>query len=258
MSEWDETGDAYALSFAMLTAGAAGATLDAVAARMPSGRLLDVGAGSGVLVGEALTRGYTVSASEPEASLRAVLARTFPEVTVDASGLPDLDVDDGSFDIVTAGFVLNHVRQPRAAAREMLRVTRSGGVVAATIWPAGASPLRPLWHAMATAVEEPLAVALSPTDDFPRTPDGVASLLADAGAREVAATMSAWTWTVTPERLWVAVEGGIASIGNLYRRVGPSARARMRQSFDETAASMVSASAELVLPHTAIVAVGRR
>ncbi len=258
MCEWDDTGEAYAQSFANLTAGSAGATLDAVAARLPSGRLLDVGAGSGVLVDEALTRGYTVTASEPEASLRDVLVRCFPRVRVHAAGLPDLCFDDGSFDVVTAGFVLNHVRQPRAAARELLRVTRTGGVVAATIWPQGASPLRPLWEAMAAAAGEPLGVALAPAEEFPRTPEGLRSLLADAGAREVVTTTPAWTWTVTPERLWVAVAGGIASIGNLYRRMEPHARVRMRQAFDETAAAMASASEELVLPHTAILAVGRR
>lgn len=258
MSEWDETGFAYAQSFAELTRGAATATMDAVAARMPSGDLLDVGAGTGVLIAEALARGYTVSAAEPEASMREVLTREFPGIDLRADALPDLDVGVAAFDIVTAGFVINHVRQPRAAVRELLRVTRAGGVVAATVWPQGASPLSPLWMAMAGAVDEPLGVALAPADDFPRTPEGLAAILGDAGARDVVATTTSWTWTVPPERLWVAVEGGIASIGNLYRRMDSPARHRMREAFDETVATMVSASGQLVLPHTAILAVGQR
>jgi SAM-dependent methyltransferase len=49
----------------------------------------------------------------------------------DAMALP---YDDRSFDAALSLLVLNFVPDPEKAAREMVRVTRSGGVVAASVW----------------------------------------------------------------------------------------------------------------------------
>ena len=49
----------------------------------------------------------------------------------DAQHLP---VDDGSFDAVVSGLVLNFVPDQPAALREMRRAARPGGVVAAYVW----------------------------------------------------------------------------------------------------------------------------
>jgi len=261
MSEWEGTGAAYAVSFAGLTGGVASAVMDEIGVHVAAGTLLDVGAGSGALTAEAIARGFEVSAAEPEPSMRTVLRAAFPSIEVSAGALPSLGFADASFDVVTANFVLNHVESPRAAARELFRVTRPGGVVAATIWPQGASPLRPVWEAMATTVGEPLGTALPPVEDFPRSAEGLVSLFTDAGARDVATTTPAWTWQVSSGSLWTAVEGGIASIGNLYRRVGPSAKQRIRASFDDHMAALAGASTgdeTIDLPHRAILAVGRR
>lgn len=259
MSEWDGTGQAYAVSFAQLTAGAVAPLLDAVGERVAGGVLLDVGAGSGVLTDAARARGYDVAAAEPEASMRAVLRTAHPDLEVAAAGLPHLAYNDGSFDIVAANFVVNHVADPRESVRELARVTRAGGVVAVTIWPAGASPLRPVWEAMADAAgAPPLVNALPPERDFPRTEEGLATLLTAASLTDVRTVRPAWIWEVAPGVLWRAVEGGIAKIGNLYRRVDPAARERMRAAFDRETGARALASGLLALPHDAILAVGTR
>lgn len=260
MSEWHDTGRAYAESFALLTAGAVPALLDALAARVPRGRFLDVGAGSGVIAAAAQARGFDVSAAEPEASMRAVLRDTHPRLDVLEAGLPDLPIADEAYDAVSANFVLNHVADPRASAAELARVTRPGGAVAATIWPAGASPLRPIWEAMSAVTPGGSPPnALPPERDFSRTPAGLATLFEGAGLRDVSAHAVEWTWSVAPTLLWRALEGGIATIGNLYRRSDVATRARMREVYDSESARRADAvSGLLVLPHTALLATGTR
>lgn len=48
---------------------------------------------------------------------------TVPGRVLQAS-LPDLPFDAGTFDAVTANFVINHVHYPREAMRELSRVKR--------------------------------------------------------------------------------------------------------------------------------------
>ncbi len=127
---WTGVAEAYARSFAGLCAGAVPTMLDG----LPSGaRLLDVGCGTGVLVAEARRRGHDAVALEPDPEM-AALAGDLLRDEVIVGGLPDLPLADDGFDVVTANFVLNHVDDPRAGARELAPGRRPGGVVRATIW----------------------------------------------------------------------------------------------------------------------------
>ena len=64
----------------------------------------------------------------------AALAASRLGTDVTVAGLPDLPFADDGFDTVVASFVLNHVEDPRAGARELVRVAAPGGSVRATIW----------------------------------------------------------------------------------------------------------------------------
>lgn len=130
--------------------------------------------------------------------------------------------------------------------------------MAATIWPAGASPLRPLWEAMSDAAGAPPATPLPPELDFERSTTGLGGLLHGAGLRDVQTSTPSWIWEVSPQSLWRAVEGGIAAIGAVYRRAPADVRVRMREVFDRETAARASASGVLILPHEAILAVGTR
>lgn len=123
---------------------------------------LDVGCGTGILSQTALT----ASASAPAAL--AGIDRTPSQVAhaadhvgdgrarfevADAQALPFVEA---SFDVVVSGLVLNFVSEPHQAVREMRRVVRPGGVVAAYVWDFGAerSPSGPLRRALkAMAIE---------------------------------------------------------------------------------------------------------
>lgn len=144
---WTGVAEAYARSFAGLCAGAVPSMLDG----LPSGaRLLDVGCGTGALVAEARRRGHDVVAVEPDPEM-AALAGDLLRDEVIVGGLPNLPLADDGFDVVTANFVLNHVDDPRAGARELVRVAARGGAVRATIWGATPPPQALMWGGLLDA-----------------------------------------------------------------------------------------------------------
>jgi SAM-dependent methyltransferase len=100
----------------------------------PDQRLLDVGAGPGTitadlarLVREVVAVEVTEEAAEiTRAGLRE---RGVANAEVVVADVHALDLSDGSFDVVHAHQVLQHVADPVTALSEMARVTRSRGVV---------------------------------------------------------------------------------------------------------------------------------
>lgn len=104
----------------------------------PGLRLLDVGSGPGTItadLAQLVSPGRVVALEASE----DVLAHTRAEVeqrgcdNVDyvVGDVHALDLPDDSFDVVHAHQVLQHVADPIQAVREMVRVCRRGGVVAA-------------------------------------------------------------------------------------------------------------------------------
>lgn len=91
----------------------------------PAGALLDVGCGEGYFLEQAIACNYATNGcdysikSKYPTGVKVVLGQ------LDAShGLP---FEDGSFDIVTSWAVIEHVRYPHIAMREINRVLRPGG-----------------------------------------------------------------------------------------------------------------------------------
>ena len=99
--------------------------LEVVARCQPSGRLLDIGAGSGILVQEALRRGYSAMGVEPSAWLcEQAWQRGLPVVR---GTLPHHEVG-AEFDVVTIVDVLEHVPDPVALLRAAAQALSSTGV----------------------------------------------------------------------------------------------------------------------------------
>lgn len=124
----------------------------AVFARVSAGlRVLDVGCGPGALTAELVARlgADAVAAVDPSAPFVAAARARHPGVDVrqaSAEALPHLD---GSFDAAIAQLVVHFMTDPVAGLREMARVTRAGGTVAACVWDyaGGRGPLGPFWEA---------------------------------------------------------------------------------------------------------------
>ena len=88
---------------------------------------LDVGCGTGCGVAELLRRrpDARVIGVEPVAELRAVgAAKGIPESLLVDGDATKLTFEDGAFDCVCAFGILHHIREPRLALAEMLRVAR--------------------------------------------------------------------------------------------------------------------------------------
>ena len=100
--------------------------------RLPqTASILDAGCGSGRNLVE-LGRFGAIVGLEPS-SRGAELARARGVGEVVQAGIDDMPFRDGSFDLVACLDVLEHVEDDRGALRELLRVSRPGGFLLATV-----------------------------------------------------------------------------------------------------------------------------
>jgi SAM-dependent methyltransferase len=129
------------------------APLFAEAAGVAAGqRVLDVGCGPGALTAVLVERlgAGQVSAVDPSQPFVDAVRTRLPGVDVRRSGAESLPYDDDTFDAATAQLVVHFMSDPVAGLREMARVTRPGGAVAATVWDyaGGTGPLTTFWAAV--------------------------------------------------------------------------------------------------------------
>jgi len=97
-----------------------------------------------------------------------------------------LTAETGSFDTAVSGLVLNFIPQPDETVAEMVRVTRTGGLVAAYLWDysSGMELLRHFWDA-ATELD-PNAFELDEGRRFPICrPDALGHLFKSEGLQNV-------------------------------------------------------------------------
>ncbi|MEW1758970.1 methyltransferase domain-containing protein [Streptomyces cyaneofuscatus] len=256
---WSGKAEAYARTYARLCAHPAAALLDAAQVG-PGSRVLDVGCGSGTVSAAAVARDATVDAVDADPGMVTATRRSVPgAAAVCIAGLPELPYADDTFDAVVGNFVLNHVGRPLAALTELRRITRPGGRVAVTIWRAPAAPGQTLIGraAQSAGLTRPAWLpALDPDDDFPRTTEGLAALLAAAGFLEAKCSEVAWDHETGAEEWWAGAEQGIGAIGQVLNSRGPEGMAEARRAYDGLSAEFRTQSGQLVLPHVALLAAG--
>ena len=156
----------------------------------PRREWLDVGCGTGALVETILeavepagVTGVDPAEGFVEHARRAV---TDERARFQVGDAQDLPFEDRRFDVAVSGLVLNFVPDPVQGAREMARVTRPGGRVAAYVWDyAGRMEfLRRFWDAAVALREE--AAAHDEGRRFPLChPDALAAALRSGGLVEV-------------------------------------------------------------------------
>ncbi len=136
---YDETRGARALQARRL--------LQQIRPPRPGGRLLDVGAGSGILVAQATELGYRAEGVEPSAWLqRRAVERG---LAVELGTLPHPQLG-GPYDVVTLIDVVEHVPDPVGLLERAREVTAPDGVVAVVTPDVGSLAARLLgwrwWH----------------------------------------------------------------------------------------------------------------
>jgi SAM-dependent methyltransferase len=95
------------------------------------GRLLDVGAGTGLFIEAALRKGWQATGVETS-NAAARIARKITRSQITEGRIEDLTFDS-AFDAVTLWDVLEHVPDPRAFLVRIRQLLRTGGVVAVSL-----------------------------------------------------------------------------------------------------------------------------
>ena len=196
-------------------------------------RLLDVGCGPGAFTTVAVNRlGLeAVSAVDPTPHFVDTNRVRHPGLDVRQASAEDLPYAAGSFDIAVAQLVLHFVSDPLRGVREMVRVVRTGGTVAACVWDVTREMemLRAFWDA-----------ALSLWPDAPGGAhmlrlgrDGeIVDLMASAGLDDIVET----TLTVRSlyedfAELWATFLGGVGPAGAYLLGKASDDRDALREAF---------------------------
>ncbi|MFI5755036.1 methyltransferase domain-containing protein [Streptomyces sp. NPDC051569] len=208
----------------------------------PGQDVLDVGCGPGTITADlaALVAPGTVTAVDASASVLDAAREAATTAGVDnvrfaVADVHALDFPDDSFDVVHAHQVLQHVGDPAHALREMRRVCRPGGVVAARDADYGAFTWFPDVPALADwrALYQRVARAGGGEPDAGRR---LLSWARQAGFTEITATAATWCFAAADERAWwselwaerttasgyaaLAVDGGHATRARLAEIAG--------------------------------------
>lgn len=174
----------------------------------PGMSLLDVGCGPGTITADLAARVApgTVTAVEVTEDALAlaraeITARELTNVTFRVTDVHALDLPDGAFDAVHAHQVLQHVADPVQALREMRRVCRPGGVVAAR----DSDYAGFAWFPALPELDEWLALYRRLARAAGGEPDAGRRLLSwarAAGFTAMTATSSTWCFATPADRAW--------------------------------------------------------
>lgn len=164
-------------------------------------RALDVGAGTGALTQELIARlgDQNVAAAEPSPDYVATLRERFPGLDVREAPAEELPWEDESFDAALAQLVVVFLNDVPQAVRELIRVTRPGGVVATCMWEVeGVEMMNAL-----NEIRRQLAPGgFQPSAEY-RDEASLRSLWEAAGLREVETTLIEVSVSyVTVDELW--------------------------------------------------------
>ena len=174
---------------------------------------------------------YKRQAVDPSAPFVEACRERLPGVGVELGSAEALPFEDDLFDYAFAQLVVNFMTDPPAGVREMSRVTRSGGTVAAAVWDyAGEMTLlRRFWDA---------AVALDPSAadrDEGRSmpfcaPGQLEELFSTVGLADVRGSAPVVTAAYDDfEDLWDPLERGVAPSGAYAVSLSPARRAALKE-----------------------------
>jgi SAM-dependent methyltransferase len=201
-------------------------------------RVVDVGCGPGALTGELVRRlgGESVAAVDPSEPFVAAARERHPTVDVQLAAAERLPFEDDVFDAALAQLVVHFMADPVAGLREMARVTRPGGVVAACVWDHAGdrTPLAAFWE----AVRE-LDPAAHDESDLAGAREGhLGQLFAAAELKSVEeTTVEASVEFPSFEEWWEPFTLGVGPAGAYAKSLDDAARNRLRDRCRELLAN---------------------
>ena len=203
----------------------------------PQMRILDVGCGPGTItagLADRVPRGHVTGIDTAPDVLRQARELTNDRDNLDfATGdVYALDYPDGTFCVVHAHQVLQHLSNPVRALREMRRVTKPGGLVAIRDADYGAM----VWYPQVPVLDDWLALYHRVARGNGGEPDAGRRLhvwAREAGLTDVTSSSSTWTFATPQERAWwgglwadrtVASSYACRAIGGGYATAGDLAK----------------------------------
>jgi SAM-dependent methyltransferase len=193
-------------------------------------RALDVGCGPGALTAELVARlgPEAVAAVDPSEQFVAAVRERLPGVAVARAAAEDLPFGDGEFDAALAQLVVHFMRDPPAGLREMRRVTKPGGTVAACVWDhgGGRGPLSVYWQ----AVTELDPAAEDESQRAGSRGGHLAQLFRAAGLDDVTETeLRVDVVHATFEEWWAPFTSGVGPAGSYVAGLDAGHRERLRE-----------------------------
>lgn len=158
----------------------------------PGMRVLDVGCGPAALARAlaGVVGAANVSGVDPSEPFAAAARERVPDADIRVGTAESLPFPDDVFDAALAQLVVNFMSEPERGIREMVRVTKPGGVVGACVWdyaPGGEMTLiRSFWNAAIETDPTGEAHDEGVTMRFCREGE-LGELFSEAGLREVRA-----------------------------------------------------------------------
>ena len=192
--------------------------------------MLDVGCGPGALTAELVRRlgSAAVSAVDPSEPFVAAVRERHPEVTVRRASAEHLPFPNETFDAALAQLVVHFMADPVTGLREMARVTRKHGVVAACVWDhaGGQGPLSLYWDAARELDPE-----VEDESELAGAREGhLTELFEAAGLYEIEEThLAVSVEHPTFEDWWEPFKLGVGPAGDYAARLDPKRQAQLRE-----------------------------
>lgn len=193
-------------------------------------RAVDVGCGPGSLTGELVKRlgARSVVAVDPSEPFVDAARERHPRVEVHHASAEQLPLPSDTFDAALAQLVVHFMTDPVAGLRDMSRVVKAGGIVAACVWDfdEGGSPLSLFWAA-ATGLD-----AHAPGErSLPGTRRGhLAQLLSDAGVEAIEdSKLAVEVEHPSFDEWWQPFELGVGPAGAYVSALGQPERRRLEE-----------------------------
>jgi SAM-dependent methyltransferase len=191
-------------------------------------RVVDVGCGTGALTAELVARvgADSVVALDPSEPLVTAARERHPDVELHVAPAEQIPCEDDAFDAALAQLVVHFMADPVAGLREMRRVTRPGGTVAACVWDhaGGRGPLSFFWAVLADVDPE----ARDESQLAGAREGHLAELFRDAGIGDVEETTLAVEVTYASfEEWWEPYTLGVGPPGAYVAQLDDDARERL-------------------------------
>lgn len=185
-------------------------------------RVLDVGAGTGVVAEAVEAAGARAVGIDRSLAMLAAGRAHRPELSLVAAEAIDLPFRDRSFDAILGNFVLAHFAKADTALFDLRRVLKPEGRIGFTSWSDTKDAYQGAWLELVEGVVPrdmlaPAYAAAAPGHERFKRPDAVEEALREAGFRNIRTERKRYQWTYARDDL---VEGlGTWTVGRFVRNM---------------------------------------